>query len=102
MPPLSALALLLAAAAARAQLITTSYTCSLLQVASCAAEREACLAAPRPWTRGFDAAFTCGCWAQSYLCYQDCSASFPPDFAAQCLAVCGRSVCSPEPDSVRP
>jgi hypothetical protein len=93
------LLLLVAAAllppAARAQQVRTTYQCDLVDVNNCALERAQCLAFPRPWRRGYDADFACSCWAQSYLCYQDCDGRFPPDFSAQCSAVCPASVCAP-------
>lgn len=91
---LALLALLGLRARAQGQIVA-SYVCSLAEVAACAVERDACIASPRLWRRGYDADFVCSCWAQSYLCYADCNSRFPIDFQPSCLAVCPPVVCTP-------
>jgi hypothetical protein len=75
--------------------VQVAYSCSLADVQACSQERAKCIAFPRPWRRGYDAAHVCSCWAQSYLCYMDCNQRFPPDFQAECGKVCGKDTCQP-------
>ena len=98
-PPLLLLLLLLGLLLplpAHAQQVLTAYTCTLEELNGCASELAQCQAFPRPWTRGFDRDFACACWAQAHLCYSDCQDRFPPEFKAQCAAVCPASVCQPQ------